>query len=193
MRYQAETLLACDFIETVTLTGQRQYILAVIEHANRRIRILGTTGHPTAGRVAQAIKNLVMDLENAGCRARYLIRDRDGKFPALIDDVLADASIQTVLCGNDAEGGDPAKRPAADALTPTAAAGASDRCCAARRPYWPDRCSEVGSSTRNVVAWPGSLSTSTVPACAVTIAATIAKPSPVPVFPLVRVRAGSAR
>jgi hypothetical protein len=99
LRSQAETLLACDFIETVTLTGQRQYILAIIEHANRRIRILGTTTHPTAGWVAQAIKNLVMDLEDAGCRARYLIRDRDGKFPAIIDEVLADAGIQTVLCG----------------------------------------------------------------------------------------------
>lgn len=33
LRSQANTLLACDFIETVTLTGQRQYILAIIEHA----------------------------------------------------------------------------------------------------------------------------------------------------------------
>jgi putative transposase len=99
LRSQAETLLACDFIETVTLTGQRQYILAIIEHANRRIRILGTTAHPTAGWVAQAVKNLVMDLEDTGCRARYLIRDRDGKFPASIDDILADAGIRTVRCG----------------------------------------------------------------------------------------------
>ena len=45
---QAHALLACDFIETITLNGQRQYILAVIEHATRRIRILGTTAHPTA-------------------------------------------------------------------------------------------------------------------------------------------------
>jgi transposase InsO family protein len=99
LRSQAETLLACDFIETITLTGQRQYILALIEHANRRIRILGTTAHPTAGWVARAIRNLVMDLEDAGCRARYLIRDRDSKFPAVIDEVLADAGIETVLCG----------------------------------------------------------------------------------------------
>lgn len=35
LRSQADALLACDFIETVTLTGQRQYILAVIEHASR--------------------------------------------------------------------------------------------------------------------------------------------------------------
>ncbi|MEV1173378.1 GYD domain-containing protein [Nonomuraea sp. NPDC049784] len=38
-----------------------------------------------------------MDLDDAGCRARYLIRDRDTKFPALMDEVLADAGIQTVL------------------------------------------------------------------------------------------------
>ncbi|MEU7306307.1 helix-turn-helix domain-containing protein [Streptomyces sp. NPDC007206] len=29
---QADAILACDFIETVTLTGRSQYILAVIEH-----------------------------------------------------------------------------------------------------------------------------------------------------------------
>lgn len=77
LRAQAEAILACDFIETVTLSGQRQYILAVIEHATRRIRILGTTTHPTASRVAQAARNLAMDLEDAGASIRYLIRDRD--------------------------------------------------------------------------------------------------------------------
>ena len=40
-----------------------------------------------------------MDLADADCRARYLIRDRDGKFPALFDAVLADAGIETVLSG----------------------------------------------------------------------------------------------
>ncbi|MBP2329300.1 transposase [Kibdelosporangium banguiense] len=43
LRSQAEVLLACDFFETVTLTGARMYVLAVIEHAHRRIRILGAT------------------------------------------------------------------------------------------------------------------------------------------------------
>ncbi|MGW4795792.1 integrase core domain-containing protein [Nonomuraea sp. NPDC004297] len=99
LRSQADAMPACDFIETVTLDGQRQYILAVIEHAGRRIRVLGTTAHPTADRVIQAIRNLVMDLEDANCRARFLLRDRDGKFPALMDEVLADAGIQTVLTG----------------------------------------------------------------------------------------------
>ncbi|WP_406729170.1 integrase core domain-containing protein [Streptomyces sp. GD-15H] len=99
LRSPADALPACDFFETVTLTGARLYVFAVIEHASRRIRILGATAHPTASWVAQATKNLVMDLEDVNCRARFLIRDRDGKFPALFDAVLADAGIEAVLRG----------------------------------------------------------------------------------------------
>jgi transposase len=99
LRSQADALLACDFFKAVTVTGARLYVLAVIEHANRRIRILGATAHPTATWVAQAAKNLVMDLEDAGYRARFLIRDRDGKFPALFNAVLEDAGIGVVLSG----------------------------------------------------------------------------------------------
>ncbi|MGW4956423.1 hypothetical protein ACWEPL_04255 [Nonomuraea sp. NPDC004186] len=60
LRSQADAPLACDFIETVTLNGQRQYILAVIEHATRRVRVLGTTAHPSMSWVTQAIRNLAM-------------------------------------------------------------------------------------------------------------------------------------
>ncbi|MGW5433965.1 integrase core domain-containing protein [Streptomyces sp. NPDC004059] len=99
LRSQADALPACDFFETVTLSGARLYVFAVIEHANRRIRILGATAHPTESWVVQAAKNLVMDLEDAGYRARHLIRDRDGKFPHVFDEVLKDAGIEVVLSG----------------------------------------------------------------------------------------------
>ncbi|MEU4770182.1 integrase core domain-containing protein [Actinosynnema sp. NPDC023794] len=98
-RSQAEALLACDFFETRTLSGARLHVLAVIEHASRRIRVLGATAHPTASWVTQAARNLVMDLEDAGSTARFLIRDRDGKFPTLFDAVLADTGVQVVLSG----------------------------------------------------------------------------------------------
>ncbi|MGW1802715.1 integrase core domain-containing protein, partial [Streptomyces sp. NPDC001984] len=99
LRSQAEALLACDSFETATLSGARLYVFTAIEHSNRRIRILGATAHPTASWVAQTAKNLVMDLEDAGCRARFLIRDRDGKFPDRFDTVLQDAGIEVVLSG----------------------------------------------------------------------------------------------
>jgi putative transposase len=99
LRSQADALLACDFFETVTLGGARLYVLAVIEHASRRIRILGAASHPAASWLAQAARNLVMDLQDTGSRARFLIQDRDGKFPDVFDDVLKDAGIEIVLSG----------------------------------------------------------------------------------------------
>ncbi|MEL5953525.1 hypothetical protein AADR41_01735 [Streptomyces sp. CLV115] len=88
-RSRADALPACDFPETVTLPGAWLYVFAVIEHADRRIRILGATAHPSASWVTQTTKNLVMDLEDTGCQTRFLIRDRDGKFPSLFDAAAA--------------------------------------------------------------------------------------------------------
>ncbi|WP_433825964.1 transcriptional regulator [Actinoplanes sp. CA-015351] len=99
LRSQAEALLAADFIETITLTGTRLYVLAVIEHASRRIRVLGATAHPNTAWVTQTARNLVMDLEDTGWRVKYLIRDRDCKHPPLFDAVLADAGIHVGLSG----------------------------------------------------------------------------------------------
>src|ERR1035441_383186 len=47
LRSQAEAILACDFFTAELLDGTRAHVLAVIEHATRRIRILGVTLHPT--------------------------------------------------------------------------------------------------------------------------------------------------
>lgn len=40
-----------------------------------------------------------MDLSDANTAVRYLIRDRDAKYPDLFDEILADAGIQVMLTG----------------------------------------------------------------------------------------------
>jgi putative transposase len=46
-RSQTEVISACDFFTADLLDGTKAYVLAVIEHATRRIHILGATAHPT--------------------------------------------------------------------------------------------------------------------------------------------------
>jgi hypothetical protein len=53
--------------------GDAAYILAAIEHATRRVRILGGSVHPTSVWVIQATRNLVMDLQDA--RSFSAVRD----------------------------------------------------------------------------------------------------------------------
>ena len=50
---------------TACIIGARLYVLTVIEHATRGIRILDATATPTAAGVTQAARNLIMDVEDA--------------------------------------------------------------------------------------------------------------------------------
>jgi putative transposase len=98
LRSQADAILACDFFTADLLDGTQAYVLAVIEHATRRIRILGVTLHPTGEWTAQQARNLLMDLDDQAHRVKFMIRDRGSNFTTTFDAVLADAGIRTVLC-----------------------------------------------------------------------------------------------
>jgi putative transposase len=98
LRSQAEAVLACDFFTAGLLDGTQAYVLAVIEHATRRIRILGVTLHPTGEWTTQQARNLLMDLGEQTHRVKFMIRDRGSNFTAAFDAILADAGIRTVLC-----------------------------------------------------------------------------------------------
>ena len=98
LRSQAEAILACDFFTADLLDGTQAYVLAVIEHASRRIRILGITLHPTGEWTAQQARNLIMDLGGQAGQVKFMIRDRGPDFTTAFDAVLEGAGIRTVLC-----------------------------------------------------------------------------------------------
>jgi transposase len=96
LRSQAQGILALDFFTADLLNGTKVYVLAVIEHGSRRVRILGATEHPVQSWVVQQARNLLMDLEDAGTRVKFVPHDRDASFAPALDDVFQAAGIRVI-------------------------------------------------------------------------------------------------
>lgn len=96
LRSQAEAVLATDFFTVDLLDGTTAYVLTMIEHATRRIRILGVTATPTAAWTVQMARNALMDLEEHANRFKYLIRDHGAQFITAFDAVFQAADIEII-------------------------------------------------------------------------------------------------
>ena len=96
LRSQAQGILALDFFTADLLNGTKVYILAVIEHGSRRVRVLGATEHPVQSWVIQQARNLLIDLGDAGARAKFVLHDRDASFTQAFDAVFQAAGIRVI-------------------------------------------------------------------------------------------------
>jgi len=96
LRSQARGILALDFFTADLLNGSKMYVLAVIEHGTRRIRILGATEHPVQAWVVQQARNLLTDLDDAGMHVKFVLHDRDASFTAAFDEVFRAAGVRVI-------------------------------------------------------------------------------------------------
>jgi putative transposase len=96
LRSQAQGILALDFFTADLLNGTKAYVLAVIEHGTRRVRVLGATENPVQSWVVQPARNLLMDLDDAGISVKFVLHDRDASFTAAFDAIFQAAGARVV-------------------------------------------------------------------------------------------------
>lgn len=87
----AGQIMAADLFVVPTVTFRLLFVLVILAHDRRRIIHADVTAHPTAGWVAQQLRNAFPEHE----APRYLVHDRDGAFAA-VTTTLAGMRIEAV-------------------------------------------------------------------------------------------------
>jgi transposase InsO family protein len=96
LRTHGESILACDFFTVDTVWLRRLYVLAFISIGSRRIEYFAITTKPNTTWMLQQARNLLMELEDHDRQARFLVHDRDAKFPRAFDALLSNDGVKVI-------------------------------------------------------------------------------------------------
>ena len=96
LQAHADSILACDFFTVDTVWLRRLYVLVFLSVGTRRIEYLASTSKPDTAWMLQQARNLLMDLDDRERQVRFLIHDRDAKFPRAFDALLGSEKIKVI-------------------------------------------------------------------------------------------------
>jgi putative transposase len=96
LRSQGESMLASDFFTVDTVCLRRLYVLVFLSIGSRRVEYVACTSRPDTPWMLQQARNLMMDLDDRGRRVRFLIHDRDKKFPAAFDAFFVGENVKII-------------------------------------------------------------------------------------------------
>jgi putative transposase len=96
LRAHGESILACDFFTVDTVWLRRLYVLVFLSIGSRRIEYFACTSKPDMEWMLQQARNFLMQLDDRGRQVRFLIHDRDAKFPRTFDALLATEDIKVI-------------------------------------------------------------------------------------------------
>jgi putative transposase len=96
LRAHGESILACDFFTVDTVWLKRLYVLVFLSIGSRRIEYFACTSNPNTEWMLQQARTLLMELDDRDRRARFLIHDRDTKFPRAFGALLASEKIKVI-------------------------------------------------------------------------------------------------
>ena len=94
-----ETLVACDFFTKRIYTARSvfiAYVFVCIHLGSRKVYCSSSTYHPDGEWLMQQARNVSMWLEEIGVEPRFLIRDRDRKFPDRFDIYWKDCGVRVI-------------------------------------------------------------------------------------------------
>jgi len=94
--HHTDHILACDFFTVETVWLKTIYVLFFIELGSRRVHFAGCTANPTAIWVTQQARQFAWTMQDEGLGGRFLIHDRDTKFPAPFDTVFIAEGITII-------------------------------------------------------------------------------------------------
>jgi len=96
IKRHGDQVLACDFFTAETLFLKTLRVLFFIEVGTRRVHLGGCTAHPTAAWVTQQARQLTWSRQEQAGPPRFLIHDRNAKFPPAFDTVFAAEEVAVV-------------------------------------------------------------------------------------------------